>query len=226
MVAVRSRTIRKRKASAMTAAFKAGMRARTDSRPSRRTGGEMKFLDTTQAYTSMTTAGSFAGRSLNLIPDGTTDSERVGRKCTVKSVTVNGAYVMQTTATLAVGVNRGRFIIYQDKQANGGDITATTDILQTASVDAHRNLSNMGRFRILADKKVSLNATVALAAGTFEVIRPFSYTVRTNIPLEFGGTTGAITELRSNNIGILLIMEAAAPAIDVTYVARVKYTDL
>ncbi len=196
----------------------------------RQTGlGELKFFDVVRASTNSSPTGVIVDDSLNEIVQGITESQRIGRKCTLRSISVHGAYQWPTSATLAQWDNRMRVILYQDKQTNGAT-AAVTDILSTATLDSFRNLSNTGRFRVLLDQ--FWDPTVAggaqSAAGTPNSIpqnKSWSFHKKLNIPLEFSGVTGAITELRSNNLGLLIICAAAADVPAVSYVSRVRFSD-
>lgn len=186
---------------------------------------ELKFHDVSAGSTAATLTGVFAGRSLNLIPQGTSESERIGRKCLIKKINMRGSILLANATANNACQNRIRIIVYQDKQANGADITATTDLLETAAIDSYRNLANSMRFKVLYDKTMACNCTCADGTETFEYIKNWSFNRRVNIPLEFSSTTGAISELRSNNIGVLFIQESTAPNAILKYQARLRFSD-
>ncbi len=179
-------------------------------RRSRLSSGELKFFDSTLDDTLVASAGGLTD-SICLIADGTTESERVGRKCTLRSV--HWRYtaflgIKDAVATPALPDSL-RIIMYQDKQCNG--LTAAiTDVLDTANIHSFRNLSNSSRFNILCDKLVSINYDGLASDGAGVVSqarkqREFVWYKKLNIPLEFSGITGALTEVRSNNVGVILI---------------------
>ncbi len=102
-------------------------------------------------------------------------------------------------------------IPYQDKQANGATIV-NTDLIETANDNqSFYNVANQGRFRILYDHQINLNPLAAAGDGavndTPQLVRGGMFSKALNIPLEFSAGAGAITELRSNNIGVLLITQ-------------------
>lgn len=120
-----------------------------------------------------------------------------------------------------------RVIMFLDKQANGAT-AAVTDILETASFLSFNNLANSGRFQTLLDKTVTLNYMTLASDGAGLVssankFTDFSFHKRCNIPIEFSATTGAITEIRSNNIGVLLISRAASSALFSNI--RIRFSD-
>ncbi len=193
--------------------------------------GEKKFLDTVKADTALTVAGVIFDDSLNHIAQGVTESERLGRKVVIHSLHLKGKVSSVAVTTIGDTGNRYRILIYQDKQANGAT-AAVTDVLETATIDSFRNLSNIGRFRVLYDKtkNLILPAYVQTAAGTFSSTRNSyqqSVNVRLNIPIEFDNTfvDGRIGTIRSNNIGILGLCDDDTAAPVFGYVVRIRFTD-
>ncbi len=187
---------------------------------------ELKFFDTTLGSTTVATTGNILQLSLNLIPQGVTESTRVGRKCTIKHLKLRGQILLpEATASASCG-DRLRLIYFVDRQANGAT-AAVLDILETAAINAHRNLAEQGRFLILSDRTVDYNQQAGGGDGTTEdyarLFRTMSFTKVLNVPIEFNSTAGAITEVRSNNIGLLGI--SAAGDIGVSYTARVRFSD-
>ncbi len=170
-------------------------------------GGELKFHDVDVDDASITQAGTIQNTgSINLIAQGVTESTRVGRKCTIKSILWR--YNITVPSIGGGNVATGdtlRLIMYLDKQANGATIVAT-DLLESDNYQSFNNLSNSGRFRIICDKTMDCNITAAAGDGAVNDTAPLSLSgtlfKKCAIPLEFSSTTGAITELRSNNIGI------------------------
>ncbi len=193
--------------------------------------GELKFFDRTVDDAVVATAGSVVD-SINLIAQGITDITRIGRKCTVKSI--NWRYRVSlpgVTANAALQVpDSCRVMMFWDKQANGAtaDASGNDGILTTGAYHAFNNLTNSGRFVILHDKMYTLNPTMASsdAANVHDSGETFvegTFFKKCNIPLEFSDTAGAITELRSNNIGVLLISASGVMKFDSR--TRVRFAD-
>lgn len=177
----------------------------------------------------MSLGGTIEIPSLNLIPQGTTESNRIGRKCTIKSISVKGSVQMAVSDNASQADQRYRMIWYLDKQTNGAEPTVL-DILETASINSFRNLANSSRFRVLRDvtKNCPVSATGVTAVNAFTTLSDqwtFRFNKRCNIPLEFSGTTGVITELRSNNIGMLAITQTADRLPSFGFTARVRFSD-
>ncbi len=185
-------------------------------------GGELKFFDTTVASTSTLVAGAVISPSLVLIPQGVTESERVGRKCTIKAMYIQGQIISKNTTTVTDADDTVKILIFLDKQANGA-AAAVTDLLETATVNSFNNLSNSSRFKTLKVVRMSLRATAATATSTFNQQYDFACAVKLNLPIEYSGVTGAIGEIRSNNIGILVISQDAKS--NVQWTVRVRFSD-
>lgn len=189
-------------------------------------GPEVKFLDSGEGNAAVSTTGTLT-TSLNLIPQGVSPSERVGRKVVLTAVQLRGQLSLTNTSTPTNTADRVRIILYWDKQANGAAATAT-DILSTASIDSFNNLTNSSRFVILADKEMELVTQAGAndgAADQFAVdVRSFSIFKRCRIPMEFNGATGGLTEIRSNNVGVMFISQSGFAGR--LFTARVRFSDL
>ncbi len=192
-------------------------------------GAEKKFFDTTLGGTASTTAGAIVNASLNIVPEGNGESDRIGRKITIHNIRMRGqlnlfASPASTSGTIV------RVMVYQDMQTNGAAATVG-DLLESANWRAYRNLANQSRFVVLLDKVMAISpqaATITSAdvIATQNVARVFHFNKKCAIPIEFdnSATTGVITSQRSNNIGVLYIAEAATVTLD--YICRIRYTDV
>lgn len=230
MVSAASRTISKKRKRNFGANYKGAPFSFQRGRIAR-SSGESKFFDTTLTNTNVTTSGVITNASLNLIPQGVTESTRVGRKCVVKSVHLRGMVTLRQSTNGAQCADRFRMIVYLDKQANGATATVSGDdgLLSSAVIDSFRDLNNTGRFYVLSDKTFAMNPAAAegnAAVNICERIYHLQLNKRCNIPLEFSSTTGAISELRSNNIGVMCIAsETVVNVSQVRYTTRVRFTD-
>ncbi len=185
---------------------------------------EWKFIDQIIIDALLATGGTIASTSINGIAQGTSESERIGRKCAIKSIdwkiALQKASSQNTTAD-----DVARIILYLDKQANGA-APAILDLLETADFQSHYNLSNSNRFRILMDRTTAVNGFAGSGNGTANDSHSRTiiqrYHKRCNIPLEFSSTTGTLTEIRSNNIGVLTISRDGT--IGLESVIRVRFS--
>ncbi len=177
-----------------------------------RQNGELKFHDVDLDDAVVATGGTVTP-SIALIAQGVTESTRVGRKCTIKSIGWKYQYDLPSEQDKA-DISNGdtlRIILYLDKQANGATATVT-GILESADFQSFNNLANSSRFHTMLDRTVVINRMVAMTDGASTSATPFitrsgSFYKSCTIPMEFDSTMGVITEIRSNNIGVLLISQ-------------------
>ncbi len=170
---------------------------------------EFKFHDLDIDDAVIAVGGTIAQASCNLIAQGVTESERIGRKCTIKQINWRFQILLPNSANIAGGTNETvRVILYLDKQANGAAATVT-GILESVDFQSFNNLSNKSRFRTLMDRVYNMNAQAGAGDGaandTAGVQKNDSFYKKVNIPIEFDAVAGALTEIRSNNIGVLLL---------------------
>jgi len=126
--------------------------------------------------------------------------------------------------TIAYLTGMLRVIVYVDKQANGA-AAAITDIVKTAALASFRNMDQVDRFDILMDKVFKIGSGGTNALHTDEGKKYWKINKKCNYPVHFSSTTGAITELKSNNIGILYLADVANVNAAVASVCRVKFVD-
>lgn len=186
-------------------------------------GGEMKFLDTTAVVNPVVAAGAVS-TNLNVVAQGVGESQRIGRKITIRQI--QGRMLVQCAASNAATAANDtlRVLLVQDRQANGATF-AVTDVLQTASFQAWRNLQNSNRFKVLLDKTITVNSYGGVVAATFESGRSTNFFIKCNIPIEYDSTaaTGAIATQRSNSLALVYLAEQSN--VILTYNVRIRYTD-
>ncbi len=193
-------------------------------------GGELKFHDLDIDDTDLVVDGQIAIDSIVKIPQGVTEKTRVGRKCTVKSINWRFDVQLDGAQDQAQFLNDDvvRVILYHDKQTNGAT-AAITDILETDDYQSFNNLANKSRFRTLMDRTYNLSHTASTTDGTNTgsygaAIISDSFFKKLNMDIEFSSTTGAITEIRSNNMGVLILTrEGSAPSF--ASKMRVRFSD-
>ncbi len=190
--------------------------------------GELKFHDV-DLDDSIIAAGGTVTPTINIIIQGITESTRIGRKCTIKSI--NWKYHMdlpeQDAQMTPEASDTVRVILFLDKQANGAT-AVVLDILETADFQSFRNLANSGRFNVFMDKTFSINYMTLASDGAAvvssnSVVRDYSYYKACNIPIEYSGTTGAIGEIRSNNLGVLLLSKSGKAGFQSKF--RLRFSD-
>lgn len=190
-------------------------------------GGETKFHDIDIDGT-FTTAGAIQnGGTVNIIPQGVLENNRVGRKCTIKTVHWRYNIQIPTTASSSETSDSARVILYVDKQCNGATATVA-NILAAANYQAYRALENVGRFKILLDKthKIQCGGGVGGAIDLWaENQQNYRFSKKCNIPIEYdnSASTGVLTTIRTNNIGVLLIGQGGFATMDSKM--RLRFSD-
>ncbi len=158
--------------------------------------------------------------SINDIVAGTGESQRIGRKCTLTQINMRLNFEFVTTSAsdmtaATLGHESIRLILFWDRQCNGA-AAASGQLLEgqaggEPTYNHYRNLANIKRFIILKDKIYTFNTTVIAAgngsANDSEVVIK-DWTIKINkkvfIPIEFDNTTGNLSGIRSNNVGLLV----------------------
>lgn len=197
---------------------------------------ERKFFDTVLTDTAIDLTGETL-TSLNLIPQGVTEATRVGRKCVIRSIDITGFINWAPTAGMTVGAygdSQVMLVLVLDKQCNGAN-AAWTDVWEANSVITPRDLANTDRFVVLKrwnlvpDFPVVTTADNWATAGNTIVqprqqkIKP--YHKKCKIPIEFSSTTGAITEVRSNNLILMAMSNVLDDQNTVSAYCRVRFED-
>jgi len=188
---------------------------------------EKKFFDTALAFNVDTLAEVPATGQLNLIPQGVTESTRVGRQCTVKSLQVRYT-ITYTPAADTVGAANAWVYLVLDKQANGA-AAAVTDVMTSTDFNvALLNLANSQRFKIIRRWSHSMQSGAGVSGAFGKDLKTVDEFIKTNKTLEFSSTTGAITELKSYNYFLMAGCSGAAvdDEVSVTGAVRLRFTDM
>ncbi len=100
-------------------------------------------------------------------------------------------------------------------------------MLETADYQSFNNLSNAGRFRVLMDRTHTMVSRSAAGDGTTndsgEDAFNGTWFKDVNIPIEYSAGAGVIAEIRTNNIGVLLISHLNGTLLDSQF--RIRFTD-
>lgn len=163
---------------------------------------EKKFFDTALSFLFDATAEVPATGQLTLIPQGDTESTRDGRKAMIKSIQIRGN-VLYNPAAVTTGCDDVFVYVILDTQCNGAAATVADVFTGTNLSTALLNLNNSGRFRILKKLKIHLAANAGVQGAFAAAIQQVEYFKTCNIPVDWSSTTGAITEIRSNNIFLI-----------------------
>ncbi len=166
--------------------------------------------------------------SMNLVPQGVTEAIRVGRKMTITFIGIRLAVTLPTTATAAETSDVIRIVLVQDKQCNGAN-PAVTQVFENNTWQSFNNLANSGRFVTLMDRVIPLNSRAGSGRGSTDTlsygadVKVITLFKKVNIPIEFDAGTGAVTEIRSNNLVLLYGSQLGFGGIDGT--CRIRFSD-
>ncbi len=199
-------------------------------------GQELKFhdidMDLAPADYSLGIIGNTD--SVVKIGQGLTESTRIGRKCVIRSIGWRGDIILDGQSVAGVGVGTTpRLMLVQDTQANGAApaVSGIGGVLESADWRSFNNLSNKGRYKVLWDKRFSLNPSAAAGNGTANDVsgrrQAFQFFKKCAIPLEFSGVANpaAITELRTNNIFCILILNNGSALTQMQSKFRFRFSD-
>lgn len=163
---------------------------------------ELKFFDTALSFSFDNTGEVPATGQLSLIPQGVTESTRVGRKCTIRSIQIRGNISLVPAAS-ATSASICYLYLVQDTQCNGAAAAVTDVLTSNAMQGALINMANSERFKILKRFVVVLEPQAGATTAYNNARKVVEYYKKCRIPIEFSSTTGAITEIRSNNLFLL-----------------------
>lgn len=165
---------------------------------------ELKFFDTTLAFTYDATGEVPATGQITLIPQGVTESTRVGRKCVIKSIWIRGTNILVPAAD-TVGSSECYLFVMLDKQCNGAAAAIGDSLTGTNMATAMPNLENSDRFQVLKKLRFNMTAQAGVQGAFARKSVPIDCYIKCNIPIEYDSSaaTGALTTIRSNNIYLL-----------------------
>ena len=184
------------------------------------TRGEWKYLDTT-INTACDTTGSMT--LVNGLQPGTGASQRIGMKVMLRSMELS----LVNSVPPVTGTDQNhRFLVLLDRQCNGAAPTALTDFLTPGNYLGMRSLVNRRRFKIILDKRCSLNASGEPGSDR---LWKFYIKFRRPIIVEFNaGVAGTIADIVTNSLYIISVGQAAAGVGAGTLLGycRIRYTDM
>ena len=176
---------------------------------------EKKWNDSRNSIT--TTTANCVPILLNGIPQGDDSTERLGKRINMTNVAIRATASIPANATQPF--DSIRVIIFYDRQPN--QLTpAVTDILTTASQDAHINLFNSDRFWVVLDHYLTVSVNGPDVCQMKENRKLNTTTV-------YGGVGATAASINSGALWLLCYPLAPASANQPTfkYDVRVKYAD-
>lgn len=183
---------------------------------------EKKYFDFAYGPTNYTTGGAVIV-DLLAIAQGTTELTRVGGKINITNFNLRGRVDAIAAAAVPLAI---RHILFWDKQTNGA-APAVTDLLTVANVNSFLNMDNVDRFQVIKDKTIvsNIGAMNSATGDRYGETKWVKFNIKVpNVPIHYSSTTGAIAEIKSNNLYLLTIADTAATA-TLAFRARTKFTD-
>lgn len=188
-------------------------------------GPERKFVDTTGTYVvPQIQTGTI--NLVNGIAQGAGNSQRVGFKVTMTSISVKGNF-LSTSAANPNGACRIKLVY--DKQTNLA-LPVATDILVADAVGAPNNLINGDRFITLMDQQIHPDAAISTFGGSY-CAYDIDFFTKCQLPMVFGGVGATVASIETGGLYLLAYYTtcggAAAPSAiyGQNIYVRVRYTD-
>jgi len=156
---------------------------------------------------------------LNGLARGDEINERNGREVVMKSVQIN----FGVQCTITTGTDQyARVLLVYDRQSNGA-APAITDILVSNNTTAVRNLENRRRFKILMDRRYTLNQASEAGSKISD-----SFYRRLRHPITFNsGDAGTVADITTGSLYLVTMGSNAAGATagSCLYYSRVRFQD-
>ncbi len=200
-------------------------------RYSRASDGERKFVDTDLDAVFTTITAAMESANVNIIVQGNTESQRIGRKVVLKRIDCKGLMTLPAATDASNTSEVVRILLVCDKQTNGAAFVGT-DLWETDSWRSFNNLANSSRFKVLKSVTYTFNASAGSGRGSTdtlsygEVARPWKMGVDLNIPIEFdnSATTGVVTSQRTNSLWVVTQSTTGSVVMSVS-TARIRFVD-
>ena len=184
------------------------------------------FLDNCKVYDFTFTQpltvspGYSAVYSLNQIPRGKGDGERIGREVTLKRLVLSYYTEAHNSDPSCPFV---RTLLFLDTQFRGSIVTPA-QVLQANSIDSPVNKYNRDRFSILFDD--TQNHSISAVNGMiYEHVTPPLTRMSIDMNVRINWTSSQGADIRGNNIAMVFPVKAATNLTQMTVYARLFYVD-
>lgn len=212
-------------------------------------GGETKYFDAEKTATAVAASADWTGTeydpgTLNTLfapVKGTGINQRVGRGVQVIKIRIRGmiytsAQVDQTAADAASYI---RLALVQDTQTNGAQAQGEQIFQDPTAASAFnaacafQSLDNLGRFKVLKDKILTIqNPNISYDGTNMEqqgLVRPFKMNCvfKSPVVVHFNETNGGtVADIVDNSWHVVANTSNAIQAPTIVYQARVYYKDI
>lgn len=186
---------------------------------------ELGFVDLAEQTMECSTTGSIV--LVNTIPQGTTQSQRVGKQVQLKYLILRGFFQQNSSGV----INNCVLLVVYDRMSNGAAIPAITDILNTANANSMNNANNERRFKVL--RRISLVLTGEPTTGSNGSEMPYSnveeFISLKGLDMEWNNsaTTGVQSTIQRGAIYLVTVGSAATglTASSLFIQARTRYAE-
>ena len=191
------------------------------------TDEELKFHD--RDIADITVPATLFKYNLNIIPQNSTESGRIGRKLVIKTIQVQGNVQLIAATNAANTSNILKWSIVLDTQTNGAAFSSTV-YLKTDDIRSYRSLSNTGRFKVLKTGYITLAAKGAAPSGAAFIFSEdmawLNCYIKCNVPIEYDTTEtdGTVGTQRVNSLWFVTQM-TEAEIIAINLKARMRFSD-
>jgi len=165
---------------------------------------ELKFYDTDVAATWNLVPQT---TQLCLVGQGDTQSTRTGNQISVRHVSLHAVVTVTPVVNTTVYGYTAMYVIL-DKQCNGAALSYT-ELIQESRADlviGQPLMANSDRFIFLAEQVLWWDKPAGIQSEGYNLQeQPIKIELDVNIPIMYSGATGALTEIRSNNICLYFV---------------------
>lgn len=168
--------------------------------------------------------------------EGTPDGQRIGKRICVDEIDIRLSMFWSSTYGQDYGYQLFRMVIWLDKQCNGtaplaSDIMRSPAGPTTPGASSPYQRYNEDRFIILKDKTYTFNATASTYVAYLgpnptlaSIIKKAHIVIKDlDIPVIYKGTGNTVSDVSSNNIGILYLFDNYHRDVGLYGQAEVKY---
>lgn len=193
--------------------------------------GEDKFFDVDLNAALAAISVIELKTNLAVIPQGTGESERIGRKIRISSIMVKLLVNKVATSSVSDTGTMNKFEIVLDRQTNG--VAYTTLLrLETDTIIRFNNLANASRFSVLKSKDLLMQQQGAGPDGASnewpEMVRQVTFYKKCGIVIEYDNTlnTGAVSTQRINSLWFAQIGLISGISDIIRGRCRIRYRDV
>ncbi len=187
-----------------------------------RTPEELKRKDSIQSGT-LTTGIDILSQPCVDILQNATDEGRIGKSIIVKSVHLKGNIKLIPSTEVVCNCAIDLWCVL-DKQANGAASPTTAIWNNIDGNKALRNFDNMSRFEVLVHRTYQLEPKAGVSGTYNNCFIDINIYKKLNIAIDYGGATGAITEIKSNNITWFVSGEGQTAQVNMDTQHRLSFT--